>query len=181
MVFVNGLPLAVIELKNTGRRKATVSNAYNQLQTYQLQIPRLFHFNEVLVISDGTTPRSAPRRREERFAAWKTIDGETSPPAATLEVAIKGVFERRRFLDLVRSFIVFEDDGRKLAKKIARYHQFHAVRKALEPPPRVVGRWRRQGRRPLAHAGLRQVADDALLRRKADPPSGHGTIRPSSC
>lgn len=86
----------------------------------------------LLVISDGNETRvgciTTPR---ERFAAWKTIDGEELLPSASLEVTIKGVFEPRRFLDLVRSFVVFEDDGASIVKKIAHYHQFHAVRKAL--------------------------------------------------
>lgn len=132
VLFVNGLPLAVLELKNTADEGATVDDAYNQLQTYMAQIPRLFHSNELLVISDGaktqigciTTPR-------ERFAAWKTIDGDELDPAGSMEVAIKGVFEPRRFLDLVRAFVVFEDDGKSVVKKVAHYHQFHAVRKAL--------------------------------------------------
>ena len=132
VLFVNGLPLAVIEFKNMADPRATIDKAYKQLQTYQAQIPRLFHFNELLVISDGamtevgclTTPR-------ERFAAWKTIDGDELLPSAPLDVAIKGVFDHRRFLDLIRSFIVFEDDGKTISKKVAQYHQFHAVRKAL--------------------------------------------------
>ena len=133
VLFVNGLPLAVIELKNLADSAATIEHAYRQLQTYQRDIPRLFHYNELLVISDGgqaelgclTTPR-------ERFAAWKTIDGDVLYPSANLEIAIKGACERRRFLDLVRSFIVFEDDDGNLSKKVAQYHQFHAAQKALE-------------------------------------------------
>ncbi len=132
VLFVNGLPLAVVELKNTADEGATVDHAFKQLQTYQAQIPRLFHTNELLVISDGTTTEigclTTPR---ERFAAWKTIDGDELLPTATLEVAIKGVFDPCRFLDLVRSFVVFEDDGKTVVKKVAQYHQFHAVRKAL--------------------------------------------------
>jgi type I restriction enzyme R subunit len=140
VLFVNGLPLGVIELKNMADVGATIDQAFNQLQTYQAQIPRLFHFNEVLVISDGakteigclTTPR-------ERFAAWKTVEGDEFLPNATLETAIKGVFEHRRFLDLIRSFVVFEDDGKVLSKKVAQYHQFHAVRKALATALRASG------------------------------------------
>ena len=132
VVFVNGIPLAVVELKNTADEGATIDHAYNQLQTYQAQIPRLFQTNELLVISDGNETRigcvTTPR---ERFAAWKTIDGDELLPSASLEVTIKGVFEPRRFLDLVRSFVVFEDDGSSIVKKVAHYHQFHATRKAL--------------------------------------------------
>lgn len=131
VLFVNGLPLAVIELKNAADESATIETAYRQLQTYQQQIPRLLQYSEILLISDGlktelgciTTPR-------ERFAAWKTVDGDAFDPAASLEVALRGVFEHGRFLDLVRSFIVFEDDGKQVVKKVAQYHQFHAVRKA---------------------------------------------------
>ena len=133
VLFVNGLPLAVIELKNMADEQATIETAYNQLQTYQAKIPRLFTFNEVLVASDGSkTEVGAVAAGEEHFTAWKTIDGDTVTHGATLEVAIKGMFEPGRFLDLVRSFVVFEDDGGKVVKKFARYHQFHAVRKALE-------------------------------------------------
>lgn len=140
VLFVNGIPLAVIELKNLSDANATIDTAFNQLQTYQLQIPKLFHYNELQVISDGgqtqigciTTPR-------ERFAAWKTIDGDELLPSANLETTIKGVFEKRRFLDLIRSFIVFEDDGKTILKKVAQYHQFHAVRKALSTALKASG------------------------------------------
>jgi len=132
ILFVNGLPLVVIELKNTADPQATIDTAFGQLQTYQLQIPRLFWFNALQIVSDGTkTEIGGVTTPRERFAAWKTIDGDEMLPTATLEVAIKGIFEQRRFLDLVRSFIVFEDDGKTTRKKIAQYHQFHAVRKAL--------------------------------------------------
>ena len=132
VLFVNGLPLSVIELKNMADEQATIETAYKQLVTYQAHIPQLFTYNEVLVISDGgMTEIGAIGAGREHFTAWKTIDGDAVSPAATLEVAIKGVFEQSRFLDLVRSFVVFEDDGGKVVKKIARYHQFHAVRKAL--------------------------------------------------
>src|SRR5215216_1115530 len=138
VLFVNGLPLAVIELKNMADEQATIETAYNQLVTYQAQIPQFFTYNEVLVISDGgMTEIGAVGAGKEHFTAWKTIDGDTVSPAATLEVATKGVFEHRRFLDLVRSFVVFEDDGGKVVKKIARYHQFHAVRKALDTAVRA--------------------------------------------
>jgi len=132
VVFVNGLPLAVIELKNMGDARATVEQAFKQLQTYKAQIPQLFHYNELLVISDGAlTEIGTITSGRERYAAWKTVDGEALLPNATLETAITGVFEPRRFLDLLRSFIVFEDDGKSIDKKVAQYHQFHAVQKAV--------------------------------------------------
>ncbi|MGC4192893.1 MAG: type I restriction endonuclease subunit R [Thermomicrobiales bacterium] len=132
VVFVNGLPLAVIELKNMASESATITQAFNQLQTYMQQIPRLFHTNELLVISDGAqTEIGTITSGRERFAAWKTVDGEVLDQAGSLETAIKGVFEPGRFLDLIRHFIIFEDDGAKVAKKVAQYHQFHAVQKAV--------------------------------------------------
>jgi type I restriction enzyme R subunit len=135
VLFVNGLPLAVIELKNPADEDADVWKAFNQLQTYKAQIPSLFVYNEALVISDGLTARIGSLTADkERFMPWRTIAGEQLAPATMLEleVLLRGVFERERFLDLLRSFVVFEDDGGgTLVKKLAGYHQFHAVRKAV--------------------------------------------------
>jgi len=136
VLFVNGLPLAVIELKNAADEDATIWSAFNQLQTYKQQIPSLFTFNEALVISDGVEARigtlSADR---ERFAPWRTIEGEklADTKLPQLQVMLEGVFEKRRFLDLIRYFIVFEDaGGGVLIKKMAGYHQYHAVNRAVE-------------------------------------------------
>ena len=136
VVFVNGLPLAVIELKNAADENATIWSAFNQLQTYKQQIPSLFAYNEALVISDGLEARvgslSADR---ERFMPWKTVSGEGVVPASTpqLDTLINGFFEPARFLQYLRHFIVFEDDGRGQPLKImAGYHQFHAVNVAVE-------------------------------------------------
>jgi type I restriction enzyme R subunit len=135
VIFVNGLPLAVIELKNAADENATIWSAFNQLQTYKEQIPALFHYNELLIISDGLNARlgslTAPR---EWFLPWKTIEGETTAPAdvTQLEVLLRGVFDKRRFLDLIRHFVVFEQDrGAPAGKIIAGYHQFHAVNYAI--------------------------------------------------
>ena len=136
VLLVNGLPLAVIELKNPADEDATIWSAFNQLQTYKQDIPALFVYNEALVISDGVEARIGTLTADrERFMPWRTIGGEDLAPAslAQLEVVMQGVFEKRRFLDLVRHFIVFEDDGRgAVAKKMAGYHQFHAVNRAIE-------------------------------------------------
>lgn len=135
VVFVNGLPLGVIELKNPADEKATIRHAFNQLQTYKSDIPGLFIYNEVLVISDGLEARGGTLTSGwDRFMPWRTIDGKEVAPrsSAELEVLLKGVFEKRRFLDLVLNFIVFDDDGATIAKKAAAYHQFHAVNKAVE-------------------------------------------------
>ena len=134
VVFINGLPLAVIELKNPADQNATVWSAFHQLQTYKAELPSLFACNAVLAVSDGIQARlgtlSAGR---EWFKPWRTIGGQELAPAfyTELQVAIEGVFEKRRFLSLLRDFIVFEDDGGALVKKMAGYHQFHAVEAAV--------------------------------------------------
>ena len=136
VVFVNGLPLAIFELKNPADENATVWMAYNQLQTYKHQIPSLLAYNATLVISDGTQALvGSLTAQKERFMPWRTIEGDTLAPPAIMEldVLVKGVFEKRRFLDLVRHFMVFEDQGDgELIKKQAGYHQFHAVNTAVE-------------------------------------------------
>ena len=136
VVFVNGLPLAVVEVKNAADENATIWNAFDQLQTYKHQIPSLFVYNSLLVISDGLAARVGSLTAEpERFMPWRTIEGEELAPASLpqLQVLIEGLFEKRRFLDYIRYFVVFEDEGGgKLTKKIAGYHQFHAVNRALQ-------------------------------------------------
>ena len=135
VVFVNGLPLAVIELKNPGDENATLEGAYNQLQTYKDEIPSLFRTNAALVTSDGLHARlGALTSNLERFMPWRTVDGSDIAPkgAPELGTVIEGVFERTRFLTLIRDFTVFGDTGSGLAKMIAGYHQFHAVRHAVE-------------------------------------------------
>ncbi|MCC7140224.1 MAG: type I restriction endonuclease subunit R [Planctomycetes bacterium] len=135
VVYANGLALAVVELKTPSKETATVKDAWNQLQTYQREVHGLFHHNALLVISDGIEARVGTLTSEfSRFMPWKTIDGaDLAPPTLLpLEVVARGVFERARFLDLVRRFVVFEDDGHKIEKKVAGYHQFHAVRKAID-------------------------------------------------
>jgi type I restriction enzyme R subunit len=134
VVFVNGLPLGVIELKSPRDEYATIKGAFNQLQTYKKDIPSLFRYNAMLVISDGLKARAGSLTSTwERFTPWRTIDGAAPAPEnmPELEVLLKGMFEQRRFLDLIRHFIVFEIDGATITKKIAAYHQFHAVNKAI--------------------------------------------------
>jgi type I restriction enzyme R subunit len=135
VIFVNGLPLAVIELKNPADENATIQTAFQQLQTYKNDIPSLFTYNEMLVISDGLEARAGTLTSDwARFMPWRTIDGEEIAPKGRpeLDVLIKGIFEKSRFLDLIKHFIVFEADGEKVAKKMAAYHQYHAVNKAVE-------------------------------------------------
>ena len=135
VLFVNGLPLAVIELKNPADENATIWSAFQQLQTYKAEIPSLFTFNAALVVSDGLEARiGALTAGQEWFKPWRTISGETlaEPSLPQLQVLLEGAFNRRRLLALVRDFIVFEDDGSgALVKKMAGYHQFHAVRTAV--------------------------------------------------
>ncbi|MBE9014591.1 type I restriction endonuclease subunit R [Chroococcidiopsidales cyanobacterium LEGE 13417] len=134
VIFINGLPLAVIELKNPAEENATIKGAFNQLQTYKQDIPSLFPYNEVLVISDGLTARVGTLTADwERFMPWRTIAGNEIATKNTpeLEVLIKGIFAKERFLDLLRHFIVFEVDGDSIIKKMAGYHQFHAVNTAI--------------------------------------------------
>ena len=135
VLFVNGLPLAVIELKNPADENATVHTAWRQLRTYRAELPSLFAFNAVLVVSDGMQARVGTLTAGwEWFKPWRTIGGEHLAPVfyTELQVAIEGAFEKTRFLALLRDFIVFEDDGSgALAKKMAGYHQFHAVETAV--------------------------------------------------
>jgi type I restriction enzyme R subunit len=135
VVFINGLPLAVLELKNAVNEQAVIHNAFKQFQTYKMEIPSLFAYNEILLISDGFEARMGTVTSGwDRFVPWRTIDGKeiAAKGELQLEIMIKGVFEKRRFLDLIQNFIVFEDDGSVINKKIAGYHQYHAVNKALE-------------------------------------------------
>ncbi len=134
VVFVNGLPLGVIELKAPGSAGAHLLGAFNQLQTYKKQIPALFNTNALLVTSDGIAARVGSLSADlERFMPWRTTDGTDVAPkgAPELSTLIEGVFEHRRLLDLLSHFTVFGETGSGLAKIIAGYHQFHAVRHAV--------------------------------------------------
>ena len=135
VLFVNGLPLGLIELKNPADEKATVLKAWNQLQTYKAELSNLFVFNAALIASDGVEARLGTLTAgREWFKPWRTITGEELADSSLpqLQVMLEGVCERDRFLALIRDFIVFEDDGSgQLAKKMAGYHQFHAVETAV--------------------------------------------------
>lgn len=143
VVFVNGLPLAVIELKNAADEGATIWTAYNQLQTYKEEIPTLFRLNELLVVSDGLQARiGSLTANKEWFKVWRTVDGvnEASKSTLELETLIHGVFEKSRLLDLIGGFVVYdEDDKGRTHKIIAGYHQFHAVKAAVEETVRASG------------------------------------------
>ncbi|MEQ9328643.1 MAG: type I restriction endonuclease subunit R [Rhodospirillales bacterium] len=141
VIFVNGLPLGVIELKNPGSETATLAGAYNQLQTYKAQIPSLFRTNALLVTSDGLTARVGSLTADfERFMPWRTTDGrivlEKGQPE--LETLIEGVFDRHRLLELVRDFTVFGETPSGLVKIVAGYHQLHAVKRAVRSTLRAL-------------------------------------------
>ncbi len=133
ILFVNGIPLLVLELKNLADENATIWTAYDQFQTYKDQLPTLFRYNEILVISDGIEARAGTISSEkERFMQWKTIDGRKPKNGLTeVEVLLRGMCEKQRLLDIIRNFIVFEKD-KETKKKLAAYHQYWAATKALE-------------------------------------------------
>jgi len=140
IVFVNGIPLVVIELKNAVNENVNITDAYNQLQTYKTKIPSLFTYNSFMVTSDGINARAGTLTSDEdRFMAWRTIEGESVAPVAIpqLEVLIKGMFDKKRFLDIIKQFILFQSDGKDTFKILAGYHQYHAVNKAVESTERA--------------------------------------------
>ena len=173
LLFVNGLPLGVIELKNPADEDATIWTAWQQLQTYKAELPTLFSMNAALLVSDGVEARIGTLTAgREWFKPWRTISGETlaDPHLPELQVMLEGVCLPGRFLSLVRDFIVFEDDGSgALVKKMAGYHQFHAVRVAVTETLRatelelaagqVVERFGRyeSGRKPGGEPGDRRI------------------------
>ena len=140
ILFVNGLPMSVFELKRTGKGYAPISKGFQQIQTYRAQVPDLFRWNQVCAITDGVSARagsfSAPWNH---WAPWKTIDGRTLKPKhqdgyplPDAEVMVKGMFRQDVFFDLVRNFIATYGEGEKTQKRVAKYHQFWAVNKAVE-------------------------------------------------
>lgn len=170
VLFVNGLPLAVIELKNPGDENATLEGAFNQLQTYKDQIPTLFRTNAVLVTSDGLQARIGSLTANlERFMPWRTVDGKDIAPKGSpeLETVIEGVFQKKRFLDLIRDFTVFGDTGAGLVKIVAGYHQFHAVQRAVTSTLRAM---------PKAPGGMREDPADFDLPSIASQPAGDKRI-----
>ena len=173
VLFVNGLPLGVIELKNPADEDATIWTAWQQLQTYKTELPTLFSFNAVLIVSDGVSARiGSLTAGREWFKPWRTIGGQELAPVflPDLQVLMEGVLDKHRFLALLRDFTVFDDDGSGiLAKKIAGYHQFHAVQVAVTETLRaaelqqkktrtaeVKGRYE-SGQRPGGNPGDRRI------------------------
>ena len=162
VLFVNGLPMGVIELKNPADEDATIWSAWQQLQTYKAELPTLFSMNEALIVSDGNEARVGTLTAgREWFKPWRTVTGEglADPHMTELQVMLEGVCSPDRFLALVRDFIVFEDDGSgDLAKKMAGYHQLHAVRVAVDETLRA--------------AELRRLAEDVGRYESGGKPGG---------
>lgn len=172
VLFVNGLPLVVIELKNPGDENATVQGAYNQLQTYKDEIGSLFRTNALLIASDGVTARvGSLTADQERFMPWRTTDGEDIAPKGVpeLETMIAGLCGKARLLMLMRDFMVFGDAGRGIMKIIAGYHQFHAAQRAIAATLRAI---------PHASSGgvLRENPQGYGLPSAADHPAGDKRI-----
>ena len=135
VVFINGLPISVIELKNPADEQADIWDAFNQLQTYKEEASQLFVYNEALVISDGLNARvGSLTANEERFVPWRVVDDEEDRPNFEFELKtlVQGLFKKEHILDYIRYFILFEPSKKTLIKKIASYHQFHAVRAAVD-------------------------------------------------
>jgi type I restriction enzyme R subunit len=134
VIFVNGLPLVVVELKSPSREQTNASEAYSQLRNYMLEIPSLFYYNAMCVISDQLTTRVGTiTAGEDRYSEWKTIDGDSeSHGRADFDVLFEGIFDKVRFLDILRNFICFSKDADGDRKIMAAYHQYYAVRKAVD-------------------------------------------------
>lgn len=136
VLFINGLPIVVIELKNSTIETVGVEDGYRQLETYKMRIPQLFTFNEVLVTSDGiNTKAGSLTANYDRFMIWRSKDGETesSSSLASLDVLIHGMLNPETLLDLIRYFVLFQDDGKgHISKILAAYHQYYAVNKAVD-------------------------------------------------
>ena len=141
VVFVNGIPLALLELKNLANEHATLKNAWNQIQTYRADIPAVFVPNVLTVISDGiSAAMSSFTGAFEHYAPWKTIDGrEGVSGVPALELLIKGVYEPRRLLDIIKNFVVFSDEPKGVIKRVAKYHQYWAVNAAVESTVEAAG------------------------------------------
>jgi type I restriction enzyme R subunit len=148
VLFINGLPLVVIELKNPADEKTTIWTAFNKLQTYKQEIPSLFTYNEALIVSDGTEARAgALTSNKEWFLPWKTIDGETLAPKSEpqLKILLMGMLDKTRLLDIVKNFIVFREGKKETSKVIAAYHQYHTTNKAVQSTIEAIKKDRRIG------------------------------------
>lgn len=134
LIFLNGLPVAIFEFKSPSRENTDVSEAFNQLRNYMHEIPSMFTYNAVLVMSDMTTSKLGTiTSDEDRFIEWKTKDGSYENTAyAQFDTFFEGIFDKTRFLDILKNFVCFNVDGEKIFKIVSGYHQYFAVNKAVE-------------------------------------------------
>lgn len=135
VIFVNGLPLVVFELKTVSDEKVSLKSAYRQIKNYQSSIESLFVYNAFNVISDGLNAKVGTlTSQEDRYTTWRTIDGKNIAPTSfpQLETLIKGMFEKHRLLDIIKQYILFQKEGHEYIKIIAGYHQYHAVNTAID-------------------------------------------------
>lgn len=142
ILFVNGLPLVVIELKNPADEKATINNAFTQIQNYKNELPQLFYYNEGCIIADGVfTEVGTISSGYQHFVEWKSMDSKDkdAPMLSTAELMIQRMFNKATYLDLVKNYTVFDDDGTgKKIKKVAKYHQYYAVNAAIDATVKAV-------------------------------------------
>lgn len=141
VVFVNGIPLVVFELKSASKENVDISDAYNQIRNYFKTIPSLFHYNSFAVISDGINAKAGTiTSSEDRFMSWRTMEGSdlASQNIPQLEVLIKGMFRKETLLDIVRNFVLFQGDNSDYVKILAGYHQYHAVNKAVTSTTKAI-------------------------------------------
>ncbi|MFQ5621692.1 MAG: type I restriction endonuclease, partial [Candidatus Nanoarchaeia archaeon] len=148
IIFINGLPIAVIELKNPGDENATIESAYKQLQTYKGQIPTLFKYNELLIVSDGTYAQAGTiASNKEWFLPWKSTNGKDIAPKSLpqLQVLLEGMFNKNTILDLIKYFVTFSKDKKQTNKLLAGYHQYFATNKAIKKTIRAISSNKKAG------------------------------------
>ncbi|HHT04490.1 MAG TPA: type I restriction endonuclease subunit R [Bacteroidales bacterium] len=176
IVFVNGLPLVVVELKSPSREETDVSAAYRQLKNYMQEVPSLFVFNAFMIMSDQAHSKAGTiTSDEDRFMEWKTVDGSyENTKFASFDTLFEGMFEKKRFLDIIQNFICFSKEGKTESKILAGYHQYYAVRKAIESTSQAVktdGKggvfWHTQG----SGKSLSMVFYAKLLQESLDSPT----------
>ncbi len=166
IIYVNGLPLVVFELKSPYDEYADADGAYNQIQHYTVDIPQLFDYNALCVVSDGVrTLHGMFPAKMEWFSPWQSIDGRKIEPLTTgsMKALLEGLFPKDRLLEYIRHFIVFEVVNDVVTKKGAKYHQFFGVRFAVEESLRNAAGRRQKNRHSLAHAGVWKIAFNDFL------------------
>lgn len=146
LIFINGLPLVVMELKSCSRDQTSSSDAYLQLENYKKVIPSLFNYNAFCIISDMIETKAGTITADEnRYSKWKTVDGKTINDNPDFTVLLRGMLDKHRLLDIIQNFILFQKEEKGDVKILAAYHQYYAVRKALETTVNAIGKSRKGG------------------------------------